>query len=148
MDAIAAQTVTLLLRRIFAHFIGATLAALTCASLSLMVFDLSSTTSPLHQALNWILLTIVWANGVTAVVGLPWHALAYSQGWRQSWAYWPAGALAGAIIPTALTLPFGLAYEAALYIVYASLIGGLTGILFWFIRRPDRDPPNPATSTS
>jgi hypothetical protein len=87
---------------------------------------------------------------VMFALGLPLHALLRAAGLSSVRAYALAGALPGAVGTKMLMLSTG---QTPLESVMALLaIGGATGVvsatLFWWIRRPDLDPPNPATSAA
>jgi hypothetical protein len=85
---------------------------------------------------------------VMLVIGLPVHALLRWARWDSVRAYALAGALPGAVGAKALLLHLGPTQPEGVAVLY--LIGAATGVLsavlFWWIRRPDLDPPNPATS--
>lgn len=150
--------------RILAATLGAPIIfALSFASLAM--FSMSSTT---HQAVDFgvfivlaIYLTIVDAALVVALA-LPLHAALYRSNFRKLPAYLACGALAGMATTLALGAsnlldffnsdfgkepPVGLAL-APWFMPSGVLAGTLNSLLFWLIRRPDRDHDSNAASNS
>jgi hypothetical protein len=147
-DEVSRRAARLLIARLSAPLAAACAAALVAASLSFIVFDFQGNTHVLRAVVNWVASTLAWSIGGTFLLDMPWHAFAYHSGLRRSSAYWPVGMLVGAAIPASVAIPFGLASTIAPLIVYAAAVGGLSGLLFLLIRRPDRHPPNPPTTAS
>lgn len=94
-----------------------------------------------REFVNLSLIAASWSAPVSLLIGLPWHAFAYSRRWRSAIAYWAPGLLVGAALPTAVLAPFGLAREYFLLIAWPGAVGCATGLIAWLIRRPDRDAP-------
>lgn len=96
---------------------------------------------------------------VASTLGLVWHTIALDRGWTSAVSYLVAGSLLGGFIPGALWVGVSIfalfhpgeeftSEDELLAIIVGSLIlGGLNALVFWLIRRPDRDAsPNPPTS--
>jgi hypothetical protein len=94
---------------------------------------------------------------VSVLAGLPAHVLLLNLGWRHAAVYTIGGALLGVV--TFLTLPPSAIPQtnpdwlSPVYAYFSSLAGGIGGLVFSLIRRPDRDadltpPPSPQTGTS
>jgi hypothetical protein len=87
---------------------------------------------------------------VACTIGLGWHALASEHNWRSALAYVIPATLTGGIVPLSFYFsslgrgPVGETVWLGLT-VYGASQGGLTGLIAWLIRRPDRDVANPAT---
>jgi hypothetical protein len=144
-DVISKRATKLLVLRLLAPIAAPVAAGAVMGTLWAVLAGPGENAFPVAAMINWVALTIVVALVATFVVGLPWHAFAYSRGWRRSWAYWPAGIVLGVALLSIITMPFGIADEMAEFIVYSGMVGGLTALFAWLIRRPDRDPPNPPT---
>ncbi len=80
------------------------------------------------------------------VLGLPAHAILMRWNWRSVFHYAGAGALWGFVIALLLSVLIAPDLGHALEEVTAAC--AICAGLFWLIRRPDRDPPNPPTSPS
>ncbi len=118
----------------------------TIGLLLLSLFGNGAVTLEVFAAFGaWFGITFLLATGFASTLGLAWHTLASGRGWRSVHYYWLPGALTG-FLPTMLV--FSPTPTAALYFgSYSALLGGLTGLFAWLIRRPDRDPrSNPPTS--
>jgi len=83
-------------------------------------------------------------------LGLAWHTIALSRGWRSWKGYVLTGSLCGALSAIGLTL---LSQSDQIFATLAFLIcwfasaGAIAAISAWLIRRPDRDArTNPPTS--
>lgn len=98
----------------------------------------------------------LWAVSAlgAATLGIVWHAIALSQRWTNVFAYVLAGLSLGAGFPAALTAPLwfgelqhpsvGEAWGAGfamIFITGGAILGPLTALFAWLIRRPDRDTP-------
>ena len=79
---------------------------------------------------------------VLLTFGLVWHAYALDRGWRSSTRYAAAGAMAGLALGALVGLA---AMDLILYALFAPIVGAISAMAFWLIRRPDRDAPNPPT---
>lgn len=112
-----------------------------------------------------------WASDVTAIallivlgslpnalvaggtLGVWWHMYATKRSLRRTRHYWFPGVLLGTgvgIVFSALTLAsFGGGWWAWALVStpYAAACGGVAGLCLWLWLRPDRDAPNPSTST-
>lgn len=88
-----------------------------------------------------------------STMGLFWHAIAMWSGWTNVFSYALAGAFCGIAAPAILTSPIWIrewlsppteAFGQAFSLI-ATVIGGIVGLLsalfIWLIRRPDRDQP-------
>lgn len=77
---------------------------------------------------------------IMLLAGLPAYWLLMRVGWRQVWHFMLAGLCVGA----ACVVLFTRRAESGLLIYWsiATLPGTLTGLVFWLIRRPDRDAPS------
>jgi hypothetical protein len=120
--------------------LGGALAASLLSTLALLVLNLignNAVTLELFAAFGaWFGITFLLATGFASTLGLAWHMLATGRGWRNLHYYWLPGALTG-FVPTMLV--FSPTPTAALYFgSYSALLGGLTGLFAWLIRRPDR----------
>lgn len=92
--------------------------------------------------------------GIPAMLlfGMPAHAWLWSTGRKKIWHYAIAGVLVGVLTSGAIAAlyvsPFG---SGDLPFPRLAIIGSGTGavsaVVFWLIRRPDRDEPNPPTPT-
>ena len=103
-----------------------------------------------------IMFLTLWAVSAlgAATLGIVWHAIALSRRWTNVFAYVVAGLLLGAGFPAALTAPLwvgelarpsvGEAWGAGfamIFIAGGAVLGPLTALFAWLIRRPDRDTP-------
>lgn len=123
--------------------LGGALAASALSSLGLLVWALASGLDVRPDSLiafgAWFGITFLLSTGFASTLGLAWHMLATGRGWRSVHCYWLPGALTG-FVPTMLV--FSPTPTAALHFgSYSALLGGLTGLFAWLIRRPDRDAP-------
>ncbi|MEQ1818257.1 MAG: hypothetical protein ABL871_06570 [Terricaulis sp.] len=104
---------------------------------------------------------ILWSlSGLGAgTLGLIWHLAATKRGWTNAFVYVGAGLLMGAAIPAVLSAPMwvpqlnyhagealGFGFGMGLTAVGA-IMGTLSALFAWLIRRPDRDAANLATAT-
>jgi hypothetical protein len=141
-DALATRTFAV---RLLAPLAAPVAASLITSVASLVFLQPAQNDFSARALINWFLLTSAWTLAVTFVLGLPWHAFAYHRRWHRVWAYCLPGAFVGAVLPAAVLLHYGLVEELAYFIVYAGAGGGLTGLLFWLMRRPDRDANLPTS---
>jgi hypothetical protein len=95
--------------------------------------------------LFWFGVNVLVVAVVATVLGLPWHAYCQRQGWTNVHAYWTVGLITGVLPGAAWTLPSGFSLIAAFVLAYGAMLGGITGLVAWLIRRPDRDAANPPT---
>lgn len=93
------------------------------------------------------LLGALWGQLATLLVGLPAHVVILGQRTKPAWKYALAGVIAGVLFGAAFCWPMlsgvsgpSLANVAWLAIASASA-GAIGGLVFWLIRRPDRDAP-------
>lgn len=103
------------------------------------------------------LMMVAYALPLTLVasllLGWTWFVHASKRNVRSQRAYVVAGLLRGAgvgfIMSLWLLFPFGIGWWPWVLIgtLYSGVIGTFTGAYVWLIRRPDRDPPNPANTT-
>lgn len=125
-------------------------AASAITTLGLAIFNLSSASAYSYDAplayLAWLALSFLVTSAVAATLGLGWHILCQRIGLTSVHAYWIAGAMVGAVPGALWLLPSGSFLIAAI-IPYGAVLGGLTGLFAWLIRRPDRDATNPTTSS-
>jgi len=150
----------------FAPIASATVGGLIYAAAILalgMPLDFALHLSPL-VALAHLALALV----ATWWIGLPWHLWRQSIGKVSLGQYWSAAAMVGFVFgaaahiaitnvgtrvvfltpgdfPADLSLPkppttVEFLLGCAITGLYGAFIGGLTGAIFWLIRRPDRDP--------
>jgi hypothetical protein len=97
---------------------------------------------------SWFAIAFIFTAAIAATVGLAWHAFAQLRGWRSIHAYWPAGLVVSQILPAA-TVIWGASVAGhwtadagrawAVMALYGAMLGGLTAVFAWLIRRPDRD---------
>ncbi len=87
----------------------------------------------------WFALAFVVTALFASTLGLAWHAICQRRGWTSVHAYWAAGAIAGAAPGSLWLIPSGAMAIAAFVVSYGAALGGLTGLVAWLIRRPDRD---------
>lgn len=89
----------------------------------------------------------LFAYPLMAVLGLPAHSVLYRSRHRALPFYVLAGVLC-ALAAWILTSLFGISIRTVTEgAVFIALSGALTAGIFWLIRRPDRDAPNPPTSS-
>ncbi len=136
------RTVTILARLLLAPVL-----APIAASIIVAVVAGGLVQSSLRETMNMAGLMALWAIPITLVVGMSWHALAYHYHWRGLLAYLMPGLTFGLTVPVTVLAPFGLVGEFGIFVALAGAVGGLTGIVFWLIRRPDRDPPSSSSGT-
>jgi hypothetical protein len=148
--------------------VGGALVAATLLSLITfapgVVTGLANGRTPIIHAsqLNMLLFLFIaaWILGVlgAATFGVAWHTIALKRGWTNVFAYMFVGALLGAALPAAATAPIwvgemnsrpteplGQAFSMLITIAGA-IMGPLTALFAWLIRRPDRDQ-TPASSS-
>jgi hypothetical protein len=132
-----------------------TIAAIVCGSLGPAILfaalDFSAEFGTLYSA--GTLFAVTWASCAVgaSTLGLAWHVLALDRAWTKALQYVVAGAALGACIPGAFVVT-ALVYalfaplerfssmDATLALIVAgAILGGLTALIFWLIRRPDRD---------
>jgi hypothetical protein len=96
---------------------------------------------------------LLFGGPAAVLLGLPAHHFLLRMGKKHALFYALAGAIVG--LPTAIAIflwSSGLPMGAGGWLValaIGALIGALSALLFWLIRRPDRDAlPNPPTSPS
>lgn len=86
-----------------------------------------------------------------ATMGLFWQLVAYRWRVRALPAHLIAGVCAGVAVAVVFlwdVIQFSPtpSVDLALLLSFGGVIGGLTALFAWLIRRPDRDAPNPPTS--
>lgn len=129
------------------------IAALAGATLSAIVFCLEYTCNAVgfaYGALMGAVVGVAFGIPTAALIGLPAHHLLLRAGKTRAIFYALAGAVIGApaaMLVGAVSSPG--AFEAPLgawatMSVIGLVIGALTAVCFWFIRRPDRIVANPA----
>lgn len=104
--------------------------------------------APAESAASVIVATWAITGLVAAALGLPWHALAVNRGWTW-WACYtfPAAGAGGLLAITVFVVLFSHALggeQTAPLALFGAmpigiLLGGLTGLFAWLIRRPDRE---------
>ena len=148
--------------------VGGALVAATLLSLITfapgVVTGLANDRTPIIRdtQLNMLLLLFIaaWILGVlgAATFGIAWHTIALKRGWTNVFAYMSVGALLGAALPAAMTAPIwvgemnsrpteplGQAFSMIITVAGA-IMGPLTALFAWLIRRPDRDQPPPSSA--
>lgn len=93
---------------------------------------------------------VVIVAALTSTLGLFWHALACRFRWRSLGAYIFAGGLFGAVISATvrITMVERTSIAELMFLLFWLMATGvITAGTAWLIRRPDRDPPNPPTSS-
>lgn len=95
------------------------------------------------SALGLFAALLVLSGLVSATVGLAWHAFASRHGWCSVHAYWVPALMVGAVAAAA---PMGSSLASGDYLALALILsalgatlGGISGLVAWLIRRPDRD---------
>jgi hypothetical protein len=93
----------------------------------------------------YVLAGVLWiAYPAMVLLGLPTHALLMWRNYRSVLFYAGAGALYGLV--TTLALSFFVDPDIANAIAITTTACATCAVIFWLIRRPDRDAANPATS--
>jgi hypothetical protein len=100
--------------------------------------------------------SFVLCLATASTLGLGWHVFASSRGLRSAAAYYfPAGMvgfLGGTLLIQPLVAQSGMSNANwgawALTSTYGALLGGLTGLYAWQIRRPDRDQSSPSSNST
>jgi uncharacterized membrane protein YfcA len=89
---------------------------------------------PLFATMNTIL-----SLAIASTLGLAWHAFAMRRHWTGLAFYLAPAAIVGVLgglMASSGSSPFRMG-------AYGALLGALTALFAWLIRRPDRDAPNP-----
>lgn len=95
----------------------------------------------------------VLALAANATIGVAWQVLADRLRWRTLPAHLMAGITSGTAFGTVILWNVLVANwrvrqltDVAPLLCFGAVVGGLTALFAWLIRRPDRDQPNPPTS--
>jgi hypothetical protein len=143
----------LALATIVAPLLGAVIGMLPYFMIAAAITDLSSFLS----ALGFALLTAFYVGGILGIpaaiaIGLPVHAALLRFDMRQAWHYAIVGVAPGMAIGSLLLFLISDAPDNVanwtLLLALGAFTGTMTASIFWLIRHPDRDPPNPANSVS
>ena len=144
---------------VFRALVGGSTGAGVVTTLGLAVWSSSNAS----WAISNFALSALALMGVSSIAcfvgastaGLAWHRWMQSRGWTNAQLYWAPAAIAGALIPILIFGPSLIANHgtdtvtASLTSIlsgWGAVLGGLTGLFAWIIRRPDRDVANPATA--
>jgi uncharacterized membrane protein YfcA len=85
----------------------------------------------------------VLSLAIASTLGLAWHAFAMRRHWTGLAFYLAPAAIVGVLgglMASSGSSPFWMG-------AYGALLGTLTALFAWLIRRPDRDAPNPDRAT-
>jgi uncharacterized membrane protein YfcA len=89
---------------------------------------------PLFATMNTIL-----SLAIASTLGLAWHAFATRRNWTGLAFYLAPAAIVGVLGGLMASSGTSQLWMGA----YGALLGALTALFAWLIRRPDRDTPNP-----
>jgi hypothetical protein len=141
-----------LLETIAAVFLGPILAVIvTTTIVSIVVAHLSDKPAGITGGLVCVAIFIGIVG--TIIIGLPAHALLVAMGWTRWWSYAIAGGLGGGTLLGAIASAFAALLGApelpapcevpiiGIVVLTASfvVVGTLTALFCWLIRRPDLD---------
>lgn len=101
--------------------------------------------APVRVALAFFYAVIVVAP-LAWLLGLPWYFGARRLHWKRRNTYVFSGLGLGVLAGTIAAALFSTETEPHLAI-YCGVVGAFTAYFAWLIRRPDRDSPNPPTSS-
>jgi hypothetical protein len=94
---------------------------------------------PLFATMNTIL-----SLAIASTLGLVWHAVAMRRNWTGLTFYLAPAAIVGVLGGLMASSGSSPLWMSA----YGALLGVLTALFAWLIRRPDRDAPNPGRAAS